>query len=210
MKIFWQGHSCFKIVSGEATIITDPFGPKLGLKPFRSQADIALISHNNPHHNHSASLKGTPFIINGPGEYDIKGVSIKGIPSLPKLDKKQTPNTIFVIDSEEIRLCHLGDLAQKKLNEKQLDAIGEVDILIIPVGGQQTIDAESAVAIINQIEPKLIIPMHYQLPRLSIKLDSVDAFLKEIGMTKQVVDNLTIKKNGLPKEGMQIIVMKIA
>lgn len=211
MRITWHGHSCFKIVTNNTVIVTDPFNKDIGLKPVRCEADVVTISHDHYDHNNTSSLRGSPFIINGPGEYEFKGVAIQGINSFhdEKEGKDRGLNTLFVMEAEDIRICHLGDLGQKELTDNQIELLGEIDILMIPVGGIYTIGSEKAINIINQIEPKIVIPMHYKIPGLTIKLQGVDTFLKEIGAEKQVVDQLTIKKKDLSKEEMGVIVIKV-
>jgi len=199
-------------VTKNTVIVTDPFSKDIGLKPIRCEADIVTVSHDHYDHNNTSSLRGSPFIINGPGEYEFKGVAIRGINSFhdEKEGRDRGLNTLFVMEVEGIRICHLGDLGQKELTDKQIELLGEIDILMIPVGGIYTIGSEKAINIINQIEPKIVIPMHYKIPNLTIKLQGVDTFLKEIGAEKQVVDQLTIKKKDLSKEEMGVIVMKIS
>lgn len=212
MKITWHGHSCFKIITNNAVIVTDPFSKDIGLKPIRCEADIVTISHDHYDHNDASSLRGTPFVISGPGEYELKRVAIRGINSFhdEKKGKEKGSNTLFTLEAEDMRICHLGDLGQKELTSEQVESLGEVDILMIPVGGVYTIDSEGAVAVINQIEPKIVIPMHYKIPNLTIKLQGVDAFLKEIGIEKEVVDQLAVKKKDLSKEEMKVVVMKVS
>jgi len=211
MKIIWHGHSCFKIITKSATTITDPFDKSIGLKPPRCEADIITVSHEHYDHNNTSVLKGSPLIINTPGEYDLKDVIILGIDSFHdmKEGKERGSNTIFIIEAENIRICHLGDLGQKELTGEQLEKIGEIDILMIPIGGIYTIDGERAITIINQIEPKIVIPMHYKIPHLNIKLQGPDEFLKEMGTVKEVVEQLTIKKKDLLKKDMRVIVMRV-
>lgn len=212
MKITWHGQSCFKIITSNTIIVIDPPSKDVGLKPVRCEADIVTVSHDHYDHNNISSLRGSPFVVNRPGEYELKEVSIKGFDSFhdEKKGKERGQNTLFVIEAESIKICHLGDLGQKELTSEQLEALGRVDILMIPVGGIYTIGSEEAVNIINQIEPKIVIPMHYKTPGLKIKLQGVDAFLKEIGIEKQVVDQLVIKKKDLSKEETRVVVMRPA
>ncbi len=211
MVITWYGQSCFKIQSGETVIFTDPFDKSVGLTPPRGSANIVTVSHGHFDHANTESLSGEPLVIDGPGEYETKGVSVKGIFSFhdDKEGKERGENTIFVIEVEGIKICHLGDLGQKKLTDEQLEQIDEVDILMIPVSGP-FIDAEQAAEIINQIEPRIVIPMHYKIPGLELKFAGVEDFLKEMGVgKKETVDKLTLKKKDLPQEDMEIQVMRI-
>ncbi len=212
MVITWYGQSCFKIQSGETVLFTDPFCKEIGLTPPRGQANIVTISHQHRDHNNYDALTGEPLVIKGPGEYETKGISIKGILSFHdnKEGKERGTNTIYIIEVEGIKICHLGDLGEEKLNDTQVEEINGVDILMIPVGGSFTINGEDAVEIINQIEPRLVIPMHYKIPGLDVKLDGVDVFLKEMGIgKKEAVDKLTLKKKDLPQEETEVIIMKI-
>ncbi|HUT96006.1 MAG TPA: MBL fold metallo-hydrolase [Candidatus Paceibacterota bacterium] len=214
MKITWHGQSCFKLLvksnnGGKITILIDPFDKETGLNPPRGGADIVLITHNHHDHNNLKTVSGTPFVINGPGEYDTKGVPIKGIYSYHDNSEgsENGVNTIYVIEAENMQICHLGDLGQKELTDEQLDKMGEIDILMVPVGGTWTIDGEGAVKIINQIEPSIAIPMHYKIPGINIKLEKVDDFLKEIGVQQEIVDEFDVKKLDLG-EDMKVVVMK--
>lgn len=212
MVISWYGHSCFRIQSGETVIVTDPFNKEVGLTPPRQVgADIVIVSHQHSDHNNTAAIGGSPFIVDGPGEYEVKSINIRGIFSYHDNveGKERGRNTIYILEIEGIKICHLGDLGQKKLTDEQLDLIGDIDILMSPIGGVYTIDAEEAGGIINQIEPKIVIPMHYKIQGLNIKLDPLDKFLKEMGITKkEAMEKLTIKKKDLPTEGMEVVIFK--
>jgi len=214
MVITWYGQSCFKIQSGEIVVFTDPFDKSIGLTPPRGQADIVTVSHNHPDHNNRESLSGSPLLIEGPGEYEAKGVNVKGVFAYhdDKEGRERGIVTIYVIEIEGIKICHLGDLGQKKLTDEQLEQIDEADILMIPVGGTATLDGEQAVEVINQIEPRIVIPMHYKIPGLTLgfKPEGVEEFLKEMGVgKKEAVEKLTLKKKDLPPEDMEVVVMKI-
>lgn len=214
MTISWYGHSCFKINNqgGRLTLITDPFEKKVGLNPPRVSADILTISHDHFDHNNKKSISGEPFIIEGPGEYEVKEVRINGIPSFHDKNKGKDrgENTIYCIEVDEIRLCHLGDFGQERLSTNQLEGIGQVDILMIPVGGKYTIDGREAVKIAEQIEPKIIIPMHYKIPGLEVDISNHKGFLKEMGLNgKTPIDKLTLKKKDLLGKEMEVVVMKL-
>lgn len=213
MTISWYGHSCFKITNqgGHLTIITDPFDKGIGLAPPRASADIVVVTHEHYDHNNISVVSGQPFIINGPGEYEVKGVNIFGLVGYHDQQEglERGLDTIYLIEIDGLRICHLGDIGQPRLTDEQLEKLGEVDILLIPVGGVYTIGAKEAVEIAEQLEPSLIIPMHYKIPGLKIELDSLDKFLKEMGLTKkEAVEKLTVKKKDLVDKEMEVAVMK--
>jgi len=216
MNIVWYGQSCFKIQSKDLILITDPFDKKIGLRPPFGSADIVTISHDHYDHNNFQVIKNNPFIIDSAGEYEIKKVIIKGINSYHdnQEGKERGQNTIYIIEMENIRICHLGDFGQNALINGQLEKIGQIDILFIPVGGVFTIDWKSASAIISQIEPRIIIPMHYKIPGVKgelLKLDTIDKFCEERGASsKDAVNKFSIKKKDLPQEGSETVIMKIA
>lgn len=211
MNIKWHGHSCFRIESKEATLLVDPFPREIGLKPPKLDADIILVTHG--HYDHSA-ISGAPkesFIIQEPGEFEKSGVTIQGLLSFhDNVDGiERGYNTIYIITLEDMRICHLGDLGQHALTQEQISEIGNIDILFVPVGGNYTINGSQAVKIIQQIEPKIIIPMHYKTEGLLIDLDGPEKFLKDIGLTPEVVDSYKILKKNLPVDEMKLIQLSI-
>ncbi len=220
MQIIWKGQSCFQILNqaaknSQAIIAIDPFEEQIGLKVPELQADVLLITHSHFDHNNkkavSSPLPGNiPFVIEGSGEYEVKDIFFQGIHSWhdEKEGAERGENTIYTIEAEGLKLCHLGDFGQKELSEEQIEAIGDIDILMVPVGGTYTIDAKGAQKVISQIEPKIVIPMHYQIPKLKIKLDDLDKFLKIMGAKSIEPQNkFSIKKKDLA-EGMKIVVLK--
>lgn len=219
MTISWYGQSCFKIQTrpkrgkDEVIIFTDPFDKSVGLRPPQGQADIVTISHSHYDHNNPGFLKGNFFKAEAPGEYSINGIAIEGIESFHDnvQGAQRGRNTIFIFESEEIRLCHLGDLGHK-LDEKQLDKINGVDVLMIPVGGKYTISSKEAEEIIGQIGPKIIIPMHYRIKGLSITdIDDEKNFCNELGnCPKEKVQKLVIKKTDIENKENEIILMEVA
>ncbi len=216
MTILWHGQSCFQIIArreknNQVLIVIDPFSEEIGLRVPKMEADILLVTHQHRDYNNIKAVSGSPFLIEGPGEYEIKEVTLQGIPAWHDnlLGKERGVNTIYTIEVEGMRLCHLGDLGQKELTADQLEKIGEVDILMIPVGGIYTISSKEAPKIMAQIEPKIIIPMHYQIPKLKIKLDGLDKFLKTMGIKSiESLPKLSIKKKDLSEEEAKIIVLK--
>lgn len=215
MNIVWKGQSCFHVSSnqgkdGQVNIIIDPFDESTGLKVPKMEADIVLVSHQHHDHNNVKAVSGNPFLIEGPGEYEIREVFVNGINSFHdnSQGKEKGSNTIFVVEVEGVRICHLGDLGQKELTSEQVERIGDVDILMIPVGGNFTIDSKEAIKIMSQVEPSIVIPMHYAIPKLKIKLDGVDKFLKTMGIKKlDPLPKLSVKKKDILPEEAKIIVL---
>ncbi len=223
MHIIWHGQACFEIIASrqkgeQVSIWIDPFGPEVGLRPPQISGDIVLITHNHFDHNNKKAVKGLPagksgepFIIEGPGEYELKGIFVQGIFSWHDNSQgaERGANTIYTIEAEEMRLCHMGDFGQKELSEEQLEEMGDIDILMMPVGGVYTVGGQEAAKIIAQLEPRIVVPMHYALPGLKVKLDKVDKFLAEMGAKSvEPQPKLLIKKKDLPQEETKVVVLK--
>ncbi len=213
MQIQHLGHSCFKLTGksndDSVTLVTDPFNKEYGLKVPNTEADIVTVSHQHKDHNNIKAIKGDPYIIDTAGEYEVKNVFIQGIDSLhdDKNGKDKGSNIIYRISIEDIVVTHLGDIGHV-LDNKQIELLEGTDILLIPVGGNYTIDAKKAVEVINQIEPRIIIPMHYKVPGLIIDVDPVDKFIKEIGLKPTEEEKLKISKKDLPQEDMELVIFK--
>ena len=214
MEISYLGHSSFKIRGKNVTVVLDPFDPKLlGLKFPQVNADIVTVSHGHPDHNFLSGVNAEAFIINGPGEYEIKGTSILGLSSFhdDKQGAEKGKNTIYELRMDGLSLVHLGDLGHK-LTDAMTEALDGVDILFVPVGGFYTMGLTEVQETINQLEPKIIIPMHYRVPGLNAaiaeKLLPLEEFLKAVGKTDIVpLDKLSVTKDKLTEE-TQIVVLK--
>jgi len=209
MEITWLGHSCFKLKGSQATVITDPYSPELGYKLGKLSARIVTVSHQHPGHGYEQGVGGQPKVVKGPGEYEISGVLITGIATFHDGERgeKRGKNTVYLIEIDELSVCHLGDLGHV-LTVEQVEEIDDVDVLLLPVGGVSTINAPMAAEIVRQLEPKAVIPMHYKTPALKRELEPVDRFLKEIG-AKDVAPQpkLSISKSHLP-DSTQVILLE--
>ncbi|MCX6736960.1 MAG: MBL fold metallo-hydrolase [Candidatus Parcubacteria bacterium] len=208
MIITWFGLSFFKIETKGSIIAIDPYTEESGLKPPRFKTDILLVSHNHTESKDKNSLMGEYFLLEGPGEIEKAGIFIEGINSYHdnQSGKQNGTNTIYLIQTEDIKLVYLGDLGEKKLRDETLEKLEDIDILIIPIGGKDTIGSEEATSIINQIEPKIVIPMNYKIPGIKAKLGDLDEFIKTCAKKPETLDKLTIKKNDLPS-GTKLIVL---
>ena len=215
MYITWLGQSAFKLQdklgTDGLTVTTDPFDSDFtGLKMPSFEADIVTISHDHKDHNNVKAIRKEPFVINTAGEYEYKGVYIEGVDSYHDEDKGETRggNVIYRIDFEDLVITHLGDLGTV-LTDKQVEILEGTDILLIPVGGGYTLDAKKAVEVINQLEPRIIIPMHYQVEGLKFELDNVEKFIKELGLTPEYEEKLKMTKKDLPVEDAKLVILSI-
>lgn len=200
MELTWYGLSCFRMTErGQATVVTDPYNGKVGLPALKLKADILTISHDAQGHNNEAAVNGHTHALTGPGEYEIGGVFVKGI-STPHKTTENKRNVIFVFEYNTLSVAHLGDLDAVP-SQTQIDALGEVNILLVPVGGGNTLNASQAAELVSMLEPNIVIPMHYKLPELKLEIEEVERFLKEMGVTEiEEESSLKITKSSLPEE----------
>ncbi|MBI4114317.1 MAG: MBL fold metallo-hydrolase [Candidatus Niyogibacteria bacterium] len=214
MVITSYGLSCFKVSSGETVLAFDPPSKKSKLKSPYFQTDMVLISHAHDDHSGKDVLHGkgdeSPFVIDGPGEYEHKGISVIGIPSMhdDQGGKKYGKNTVYRVRFEDVTLMHLGDYGEEKLNDEIKKHIEGVDILFLPIGGDTVLDVSGAIKIANAIEPRIIIPMHYDASSKK-KTDAVKSFLSEMGAEDTKPDTkFTFKKKDLPIDETNIILLE--
>jgi L-ascorbate metabolism protein UlaG (beta-lactamase superfamily) len=213
MEISYLGHSSFRIKGKLAVLVTDPFDAYVGFKFPKVEADIVLVSHDHQDHNQKELVEGNPYVIEGPGEYEVKGVSVLGLATYHDevAGEKRGKNTVYRIELEGMSLCHLGDLGHS-LSSAQLGEVNGVDVLFVPVGGLYTIGPKRAVEVIGQIEPKIVIPMHYRVAEQKgnetfAGLSTVEDFLKEIGEEATPQPKLLISRDRLPLE-REVVVLE--
>lgn len=209
MDIQWYGHSCFRLRATEGIVVMDPYGREVGLKLPKLKADIVTVSHDHPGHNAVAAVLEEPFVVNGPGEYEIHGVFVVGT-SLAH-DGRGGGNlgftTAFTVMAEDVTVCHLGDLGHRP-NQAQVEALGQVHVLLVPVGGVNTIGAALAAEVVNLIDPAYIIPMHFRSPGRQ-DLEPVEKFLQEMGITHvDPVDTLKVTTARLPEQP-QVVLLEL-
>jgi L-ascorbate metabolism protein UlaG (beta-lactamase superfamily) len=215
MEISWLGHASFQLRGKNVTLITDPFPPQQGYSLGKVTAPIVTISHNHPNHNFIEGVHGEPRVVRGPGEYEISDVLITGVASFHdnKHGQERGRNTIYVIHMDDMVICHLGDLGHT-LQESQLEEVADADVLLIPIGGQDTLDATQAAEVISQVEPRIVIPMHYRPAVLEggmeskrEALDPLNKFCREMGIEAvNPQPKLTVTRNSLPAE-MQVVIL---
>jgi L-ascorbate metabolism protein UlaG (beta-lactamase superfamily) len=214
MEISWLGHSCFVLRGKNVTLVTDPFSPQPGPPHGEAQklgkinAPIVTISHNHPGHNFAEGVGGNPHVVRGPGEYEISDVLITGVPSYhdAKRGAERGRNTIYVIHMDDLVICHLGDLGHI-LQEEQLEEVADADILLIPISGSNTLSAAQAAEVISQVEPRVVIPMHYRPSAgTSDGLDPLDKFCREMGIeAANAQPRLSVLRSTLPAETQVVI-----
>jgi L-ascorbate metabolism protein UlaG (beta-lactamase superfamily) len=204
MEITWYGHSCFRLAERNfATVVTDPYDSKtIGYGLLKLKAEIVTISHDASGHNNTSAVKGTAHVIEGPGEFEIGGVFITGVQTDGSGRKKKEGirNTLYVFDYDGLTVAHLGDLQQVP-SQAEIEALGTVNVALVPVGGGGGLNAAKAAEVISLLEPNLVIPMHYATPDAKVSLDSLNKFLKEMGLSKQTAQaSLKASRSSLPDE----------
>lgn len=204
MEITWYGLSCFRITERKLpTIIADPYNGNLGLPALKLKGEIATISHDAAGHNCIEAVTGVEHCLNGPGEYEIGGVFITGI--VTNNDAQGNRNVIYVYDIDGLTVAHLGDM-QSVPNQTQIEALEEVNVLLVPVGAGKSLNAAQASELVSMIEPNIVIPMHYKIPNLKLELEDVDRFLKEMGVTEPTEESsLKISSTNLPEQTETVI-----
>jgi len=207
MEITWLGHSCFLIRGKEKTIITDPYHPDLGYRLGEPEADIVTLSHFHPGHNYIEGVANEPKLIKSPGEYEIGGTFITGVATFHDNRKGDLrgKNTIYIIEMDGITLCHLGDLGHP-LDPRLIEEIGDIDILFLPVGEVSTMPIDTAVEIVRQLEPPIVIPMHYKTEAFTGDLSPVDKFLDKMRIRElEAKPKLSITSSSLPSSTQTIV-----
>jgi len=210
VEVTWLGHACFRLRGRETTVITDPPRPALGYSLSRLAADVVTLSHDHPGHNYGDICGEGCRVISGPGDYEVAGVFITGVQTYHDADqgKARGKNVIYAISLEEVTICHVGDLGHA-LTSQTIEAIGNVDVLLAPVGGHSTIGAAQAAELVAALQPKIVIPMHYRTSaEHTAALDPVERFLKEMGRAEGTAQpRLSVTKSSLPGE-TQVVVLE--
>lgn len=201
MEITWLGHSCFRLRGKDISIVTDPYDRSSGYTLGRVSADVVTVSHDAPDHSNTAAVGGNPRLIDGPGEYEVAGALITGVATQRGGAQGSTRrNTAYLIEVDDLTICHLGDLGSI-LSPAQVELMNMASILLIPVGGGNTINAVQAAEVVSQIEPRVVVPMHFKTEASTSDLDPAAKFLREMGIADaEPQPKLTISKGSLPEE----------
>lgn len=208
MEITWYGLSCFRLTErGKATVVTDPYDHQaVGYSPLKLRGDIVAISHDAPGHNNPGVVKNYKHLITGPGEYEIGGVFITGVRTTQKKGATNgIRNTLYVFDYDGVNVAHLGDL-QRSLTQSEVDAMGTVDVALIPVGGGGSLNASKAAEVISLLDPGIVIPMHYATSGTTLALDPLDRFIKEMGLGNITLEeSLKLTSSAIPTETRVVV-----
>ena len=212
MEITWYGHSCFRLTERSyASVVTDPYDSKsVGYRPLKLKADIVTVSHDASGHSHTDVVKGSSHVLDGAGEFEIGSVFITGVATKDGSAKKKdangsSKNTVYVFDYDGITVAHLGDLKQVP-TQSEIETLGTINVALVPVGGGGGLNAAKAAEVISLIEPNIVIPMHYSTPDAKVKLDSLNKFIKEMGLSKpEKQPSLKVTRSGLPSETKVIV-----
>lgn len=208
MDITWYGHSCFRITErNRPTIVTDPYSEKIGLPPLKLKGDVVTISHDEPGHSAADTVKGSVLTVTGPGEYEIGDVFVSGLAMHYIEDGHARWNVAYLYRYDNLTVLHLGDLAHVP-DQSTIEAIGEVNVLLVPVGGGNSLRASQAADVIALIEPHYVIPMHYAIPGLKVNLDPLDRFLKAMGISKVQEEDMLRVTTGMLPEQPQVVVLR--
>jgi L-ascorbate metabolism protein UlaG (beta-lactamase superfamily) len=210
VDITWLGHSCFRIKGNQAVVVTDPVPAETGYTLGKQTANIVTVSHQHPSHSWVAGIEGDPHVIKGPGEYEISGVLVIGVSTFHDAVKGNSrgKNTMYLMDIDGVAVCHTGDLGHVPSDE-QVEEMGNVDVLMLPVGGASTINATLATEVVRKLEPRIVIPMHYKTEKTTRELDGVDLFLKEMGQSGiEPKNRVSVTRNNLPAS-LQVYVLTV-
>jgi L-ascorbate metabolism protein UlaG (beta-lactamase superfamily) len=210
LDVTWLGQSCFRLRGKNAAVVTDPFPPSLGLRLPRQEADLVTVSHEHENHSYTQAVRDGAFEITGPGEYEVAGVSVIGFATFHDGEKgtKRGRNTVYLIEIDDVRVCHLGDLGHA-LDDADAETVASVDVLLVPVGGRTAINAVQAAEVVRQLEPRFVVPMHYATPGVKVDLDGVDRFLKEMAVTSfEAQPKLSVQASSATEYETKVVVLE--
>ncbi len=182
MDIAWLGHSCFRLHASGMVLITDPFPGSIGLRPDTRPASIVTISNSHPNHGNWQEVAGDPKVFSTPGEFEYNGVTVRGVMTqLPEDRPQEQRNVAYTIEIDSINICHLGDISAP-LTTRQVDDLKPADVLLVPVGGRCTLDMDQVYQTLQDLDPKIVIPMHHETTGVNVELDGLDPFVRRLGL----------------------------
>lgn len=206
MDITWLGHSCFRLRADEMVVVTDPFPLSLGLRPDSRPATVVTVSNSHPNHNNWQEVAGSPRVFDTPGEFELSGVSVRGVmtPLLPDMSPEHR-SVAFSIEMDRVNICHLGDIAVP-LTPHLVDELSPIDVLLIPTGGSCTLDLDQALQAMQDLDPKIVIPMHHSIEGVNVPIQGVDVFLRRMGLDDvQTQPRLVVTAANLPADRRVVV-----
>ncbi|NQW22438.1 MAG: MBL fold metallo-hydrolase [SAR202 cluster bacterium] len=207
MDITWLGHSCFRLHDADMVVVTDPYPSSIGLRVDNRPASVVTVSNPHPNHSSVAGIEGEPKVFDAPGEFEFNGVTARGVMCpLAEGQPREERNVAFTIEIGGINICHLGDISVP-LTTRQVDELKPVDVVLVPTGGHCTLDMEQVYQILQDLDAKVVIPMHFQLPGVAVELDPIDAFVRRMGLDEvQPQPRLVVTSANLGTD-MRVVVM---
>ena len=207
LDLTWHGQSCFRLRGKGASVVTDPYPPSLGPR-LKLDASLVTVSHQHGSHSHVQAVRDA-YVIEGPGEYEVSGVTVRGLPTFHDGadGAEHGRNTVFIIELDDVRVCHLGDLGHS-LSDEALEAIGNVDVLLVPVGGGAALDGARAAEVVRQVEPRYVVPMHFGHAAIRGDLAPVDRFLKEMGVAEAEPQTKLVVQASSTESETKIVVLE--
>ena len=207
MDITWLGHACFRLRSDDVVILTDPFPLSLGLRPDTRSATVVTVSNTHLNHSNSGEVEGEPRVFATPGEYEYRGIYVRGVmtPQLPETPLEQR-SVAYTMEIDGVNICHLGDISAP-LSPGQINELSPVDVLLVPAGGGCTLEIDLVLQTLQDLGPKIVIPMHYNIPGVGVTLQAVDVFLRRMGLSEvQAQPRLVATSSNLP-EDMRVVLL---
>ena len=207
MDITWLGHSCFRLHDADMVVVTDPYPASVGLRIDNRPASVVTVSNTHPHHNHTESIEGEPKVFRDPGEYEYNGVTARGVMTPLEDDQpRDQRNVAFSIEIGAITVCHLGDISVP-MSTRMIDELKPVDVVLVPIGGQCTLDVDKIYQTLQDLDAKIVIPMHYKTEGLNVEIDPIDNFVRRMGIDEiQPQPRLVVTPASLGTD-MRVVVM---
>ncbi len=207
MDITWLGHSCFRLHDADMVVVTDPYPTSVGLRIDNRPASVVTVSNAHPNHNNAESIEGDPKVFSNPGEYEYNGVTVRGVMTpLADGQPQEERNVAFSIEIGAINVCHLGDISIP-LTTRLIDELKPVDVVLVPTGGHCTIDMDQAYQTLQDLDAKIVIPMHYKTEGINVDVDSIDNFVRRMGLDEiQAQPRLVVTSTNLGTD-MRVVVM---
>ena len=207
MDITWLGHSCFRLHDADMVVVTDPYPTSVGLRIDNRPASVVTVSNAHPNHNNAESIEGDPKVFSNPGEYEYNGVTVRGVMT-PMADgqPQEERNVAFSVEIGAINVCHLGDISMP-MTTRMIDELKPVDVVLVPTGGHCTLDLDQVYQTLQDLDPKIVIPMHYKTEGINVDVDSIDNFVRRMGLDEiQAQPRLVVTSTNLGTD-MRVVVM---